>query len=324
MIPITLLPNVPDQSALPAAERLRQETAATRISFTWLGVRKTLTNEQTAKAADGFDAEARYLSATKKLLDTQHPRFKTVTALRGRILAYWKGLTLPYPEPGLRLIRQHSIPVFDRQLQAFQAELADVVAALNAHYAELRFAAQLRLGQLFSAADYPASLKGEFAISWEFPSLEPPDYLRQLSPQLYAQECQRARARFDEAIDLAEQMFLDELSRLVSHLAERLSGADDGKPKVFRDSAVENLTDFFERFQTLNIRSNADLEALVARAQAVISGVAPQALRDNATQRRNVAAQMTGVQAALEGLFVDRPRRSIVRPVTPREAGCSS
>ena len=68
--------------------------------------------------------------------------------------------------------------------------------------------------------------------------MEPPDYLRQLSPELYQQECRRVQSRFDEAVQLAEQAFLDELVRLVEHITERLSGADDGKPRGFRDSAV--------------------------------------------------------------------------------------
>ena len=48
---------------------------------------------------------------------------------------------------------------------------------------------------------------------------------------------------------LAEETFTAELAKLVSHLTERLSGQDDGKPKVFRDSMIENLTEFFGRFR---------------------------------------------------------------------------
>ncbi len=68
--------------------------------------RKTLTPEQKSQAADTFGAEGEFLSAGKKLLDTRHPAFKAVTAVRGRMLSFWKGITLPYPEPGIRLIRQ--------------------------------------------------------------------------------------------------------------------------------------------------------------------------------------------------------------------------
>ncbi len=155
------------------------------------------------------------------------------------------------------------------------------------------------------------SLRGLFAASWDFPSVEPPAYLQQLSPQLYEQECQRVQARFDEAVQLAEQAFTDELAKLVSHLTERLSGQEDGKPKVFRDSAIENLTEFFERFRHLNVRSNEQLDGLVAQAQRTIRGVEPQQLRDNTSLRQQVATQLAGVQATLDGMLVDRPRRRI-------------
>ncbi len=138
-------------------------------------------------------------------------------------------------------------------------------------------------------------------------------YLRQLSPGLYQQEAARVSARFDEAVQLAEQAFTEELSKLVSHLTERLGGNDDGKPKVFRDSAIENLREFFERFRHLNVRSCAELDQLVLQAQNVVSGIEPQQLRDNQPLRQQVATQLSGVQSVLDGLLVDRPRRNILR-----------
>src|SRR3954462_14657770 len=115
----------------PPGQRLRLETAAVRVSFTWLGVRKTLTPEQKAEAAESFGAEGQYLSVAKKLLDTRHPAYRAVTAIRGRIVSYWRGVSLPYPEPGLRLIRQDRVESFDRQMKELQRELADAVADLD-------------------------------------------------------------------------------------------------------------------------------------------------------------------------------------------------
>jgi len=174
-------------------------------------------------------------------------------------------------------------------------------------------AARQRLGDLFDASDYPTTLVGMFAIEHDFPSVEPPSYLRQLSPELYEQECQRVQSRFDEAVQLAEQAFMEELARLVDHLTDRLSGSDDGKPKVFRDSAVTNMTEFFERFRSLNVRSNEQLDDLVANAQRVVRGVDPQQLRDNQSLRQTISTQMVAVQAGLDQLLVDRPRRNIQR-----------
>src|SRR5204863_616139 len=182
-----------------------------------------------------------------------------------------------------------------------QAELAEAVAQLSQRYQELKTAARQRLGRLFNAADYPESLVDLFELSFDFPSVEPPDYLKQLSPQLYEQEAQRASARFQEAVELAEQVFLDEFANVVSHLTERLSGQEDGKPKVFRDTAVENLWEFFNRFRRLNIRSNEQLDALVEHAQNLLRGVEPQTLRTDQPLRPQVTAQLAGVAAVLDG-----------------------
>ena len=300
------------------AQYLRGITAAVRVAFTWFGTRKSLSPEQKAEAADAFGAEGNYLSAAKKLLDTKHPAFKAVTSVRGRILSYWKGNSLPFPEPGLRLIRQDDVNTFQMQMTTLKADLGAAIRNLDTHFAELRNAAKERLGRLFNAADYPDSLIGLFDVAWDFPSVEPPAYLQRLSPELYRQESERVAARFDEAVGLAEEAFLAELDRLVSHLTERLSGLEDGKPKVFRDSAVENLTEFFDRFRRLNIRSNDQLDELVSQVQKAVRGVEPQALRSDQPLRQRVATHLAGVQSVVDGLLVDRPRRNILRRPAPR------
>ncbi len=316
---MSTLTNTPPVRAEDATHRLRSSFTAVRLSFTWLGVRKALSAEQTARAADVFDAAGQYLSAGKKLLDTKHPAFRTVTAVRGRILTAWRAASLPYPEPGLRLIRQDDVQPFCVQMTTLQAELADAVAALDEEYDALRQAARERLGSLYNAADYPATLCGLFGVEWDFPSVEPPEYLRQLSPRLFEQEQAKVSARFQEAVQLAETAFLDEFGRLVSHLCERLAGGDDGQPKVFRDSAVSNLSEFFERFRHLNVSSSADLDQLVERARQVVRGVEPKQLRDSQSLRQQVASQLAGVQSVLDGLLIDRPRRNLLRPTRTTE-----
>ena len=296
-----------------AADRLQTEMIAMRLSFTWLGTRKTLSPEQKAVAAESFGASGDYLSAGKKLLNTKHPKFRAVTAVRSRAIAYFQGMSLPYPEPGLRLIRQEDVETINVRMTAVRQELAESVQLLQRYYDELKSAARQRLGDLYDPTDYPSSLSGLFDVAWEFPSVEPPSYLRQLSPELYEEQCRRVQSRFDEAVQLAEQAFLEELSHLVSHLGERLTGQSDGTPKVFRDSAVENLTGFFERFRHLNVRSNRQLDELVDQAQLIVQGVRPQSLRDSRTLRQQVTTELSGVQSVLDGLLIDRPRRNILR-----------
>jgi hypothetical protein len=302
------------ESTTTPAQRLRTTMAACRVKFTWFGTQKTLTPEQRAAAAEPFDADSQLISAGKKLIDTKHTAYKAVTAIRTKIGDTWRGLTLPFPEPGVRLIRQEKVDEFATTMADFKVELDDAVANLDRHYDELKHAATERLGSLFNASDYPETLQGLFDVAVDFPSIEPPDYLMQLSPGLYQQEQERVRVRFEEAVRLAEQGFLEEFARLVDHITDRISSSnDDGTPKVFRDSAVGNLSEFFSRFRDLNVRSNAQLDELVERAQQAVRGVGAQDLRDSQGLRQRVATQLTQVQSALDGLLIDRPRRRILR-----------
>ena len=296
------------------ADRLRTTMAACRVAFTWWGIQRALTAEQKAQAAQAFDAEGQFLSAGKRLLDTKHTAFRAVTAIRSKITDYWKGLSLPFPEPGVRLIRLDGVESFDRQMADYKAELDDAVANLDRHFDELKRAAAHRLGSLFNTSDYPETLLGLFGVAWDYPAIDPPDYLVQLAPELYQREQERVRARFEEAVRLAEQAFLEDFARLVGHLTERITDTnEDGSPKVFRDSAVQNLDEFFERFRSLNVRSNQQLDDLVAQAQRAVRNVGAQDLRDSASLRSDVATQLSRVQASLDAMLVDRPRRRILR-----------
>ena len=301
------------------ADQLRGDFIAMKLAFKWFGVRRTLSDVQKQLAAESFGAETSYLSAGKKLIDTTHPAFRTVNQVRTRAIQYWKGRSMPYPEPGLRLIRNHDVDVLNGQMSEFRSELLEAVIALDREFGQLKASARTRLGSLYLDSDYPDDISSLFDISWEFTNVEPHISLRQLSPEVYEQECERVRVRFEEAVQLAEQAFTEELSRLVSHLSERLSGVGDGQPKIFRDSAIENLGEFFDRFRMFNIHSNSQLDELVNRATSIVRGVVPNDLRNNATLRQQVATQLVGVQSILDGMMVDRPRRRILRATDGQE-----
>ena len=82
---MSTLTEEPTTSSAPV-ERMRTTMAAVRLSISWFGTRKTLSVAQKNQAADTFGAEGKFLSAGKKLLDTRHPAFKAVTAVRTRIV----------------------------------------------------------------------------------------------------------------------------------------------------------------------------------------------------------------------------------------------
>lgn len=318
--PTEALPDLdPEELALQAeedalfAKRLRAQTAAVRLMHSRLGVRRALSRQQVNQAAETFHADGDLLSASRRIIDTSDEAYRAVTGTISRARAYWRTMTVPFPIKGIRLIRKDLVPQFQQAMERMEAELQEAVQVLSAKYAELRTAAEGRLGELFNPADYPASIGEQFALKWDYPSVEPPNYLKEFSPELYEAECRRVQQRFESALALAEDAFAAELQGLVSHLVDKLadSAEADGKPKVFRNSAVSNLTEFFARFQQMNVRGNSELTALVAKAEKAMAGVDPNDLRKDGSLKESIAAKMAEVKQALDTMVQDAPTRLI-------------
>ncbi len=308
-----LQPISDSQSMTDSVNQVRSDFAACRVKFRWFGTTKTLTTEQKSRAAESFGAQGKAISAAKRLIDTRNENYRALTSLKTSIVSYWKESSLAFPEPGIRLIRQDRIEQFDTRLQQYRNELAEGVVKLDDCFAELTEAARQRLGSLYNHSDYPVSLREEFAVEWDFPNVNAPEYLRRLNPEVYQQQARLVAERFEQTVAMAEEAFIQELDQLVSHLVERLSGDEDGKQKVFRNSSLTNLTSFFGRFRELNVRSNQQLDQLVDRCEQLVSGVAPQSLRDNDSLRSSLCGRLSGLQSSLDQLMVERPRRNILR-----------
>src|SRR6476661_3338066 len=113
----------PDTQSTTPAQWLRQIAAAVRVSFTWWGVHRSLTDQQKEEVGLACSADTRLLTAGKKLIDTRNETYRKLTSLRSRIANYWRGLTLPYVEPGMRLIRQEDIDGFVHVMEGYRDEL---------------------------------------------------------------------------------------------------------------------------------------------------------------------------------------------------------
>jgi hypothetical protein len=228
-------------------------------------------------------------------------------------------MSLPFPEPGVRILRRDQVEAFLALLTDYRVELADAVAEFDRHYADLRASAARQLGDLYNPNDDPPSLAGLFDVRWDFPNIEPPGYLLALSPRSIAKSSGASASASTRPCGWPRRPSSPS-SPAWCHLTERLGTEANVTPRVFRDSAVGNLTEFFERFRQLDVRSHEQLDALVTEAQRIVRDIGPQDLRDQRALRRHVAERLGRVRDELETLVVDRPRRRVLRgpsPATP-------
>ena len=117
-----------------AAQRLRTTMAAVKLAFTWLGVRKTLAPEQRTTAARAFHADRELLSASKLILNAKNPAYRAVAAVRSEASGYWRTVTLPFPEAGIRLLPQNSLGMFASTMQTYRERLQEAARELAGQY----------------------------------------------------------------------------------------------------------------------------------------------------------------------------------------------
>lgn len=294
------------------ASELRQTMGAVKLSFSWLGTQRKLSDAQTKQAADTFHAATDLVTASKRLIDTKNTTYRVLTTLKSQASAYWRSMTLPYPQEGVRLIKQADIGAFEARMREYKEQLVVAAANLQLEYEALKVAAREKLGDLYNPNDYPPSLEGVFDLRWEYPPVDPPNYLMTFNPELYQQEQQRVQHRFETAVVMAENAFAEQLQDMIAHLIERLTDEPDGTKKTFKASAIENFKEFYDNFRSMNVRSNAQLDNLIQRATDIVSGVDVKDLRKNTNLRQNLTQQMGEVKTALDNLITNAPRRRVL------------
>lgn len=300
--------------------KLRKDTAGVSLAITRFGVRRGLTSDQVEKAAQPFGAEARFLKGSKKILDTSKEAFREVSKILGRARRYWLTMTVDFPTPGVRLIRQSLVESFDQEMKSLTEELEEAKVELEKVYGQMRYDAKQALGALFNMDDYPSSISDQFDLQWGFPNVEPDERLKSLNPKLYGEEQQKVQKKFEEAVRLAEESFATEFQKMVSHLTEVLQPGPDGEKKQIRKSAVGNLKEFISRFQTLNISGNEELNRLVSDAESLIDGVDLKELRKEPGIQANIGQGMATLQQTLDAMVQAVPARQIYLEDEPEAA----
>jgi len=171
--------------------------------------------------------------------------------------------------------------------------------------------ARVRLGPLFDPTDYPAAfrVRRSFKVAHSYLSLDTPGQLAEISPEIFQREREKAEARIATILEEVEGALAATMQDLVSHMLDRLNPGADGKPKIFRNSLVENFSEFLATFTARNASGNTDLEGIANRCRSILAGVDADALRSVPVARAAVVAGMAEVKAALDTMIAARPSR---------------
>jgi hypothetical protein len=168
------------------------------------------------------------------------------------------------------------------------------------------------LGPLFEPADYATiaeDWKEAFSLDSQWLALGIPD---DLPPALKAKTAEKFERQMVEAAEECKDALRCSLGNFLDNLVERLTPGEDGKPKVFRDTLIENVRQFCQVFDARNFLNDTELSDLVSKCKAVLQdpNATPEKIRQYSSVRENTAKQFQAIQAELGAMIETRKARA--------------
>lgn len=256
---------------------------------------RKLDRKQTEGVLTHANAKSKAAARVNKNLLAGRPELDEIQAIVGAARTYVYDSTLPWSDNGQRLLAVTRFLEFSAQMEVFRAQFVEKVEAFCTLYPTLITAQAMALGDMFDRSEYPltTTIRSKFAFGVEFADVPRANDLRvDVSDQVMVELQERVRKSTEaRAAKVAADMrtrLAEHLERMTDRLTTDLHDNPELKPRRFNESLVTSalsLCDLVKDYETFgDHRTRLAGEAL----SKVLTGVSPQALRDDPTKREDV------------------------------------
>ena|SRR5437588_2257241 len=203
-------------------------------------------------------------------------------------------MTLPWDDNGYRVLPAAAYMEHTEKMRELANQFTPAVESLVEQFEQLVSEAEVRLGGLFRADDYPTSRELRSKFSFETRVMPLPD-AGDFRVALGDEEKERIKREITAAVEASLQVASRELwQRLyeaVKHMADRLGAykvTEEGVEHPFRDSVVINLVKLVDFLPKLNVTRDPELEHMTEQVRASLL-VDPKQLRESESVRAETA-----------------------------------
>ena len=246
-------------------------------------------------------AAAGVANVNKKLLaDSNNLRAiqQHVTATR----AAHAHMTMPWSNSGLRLLPTAQYFKYQQTMTDMQNEFERLITNFLDSYNDEVIDVQMKLGDLFSRDDYPTTgdLERKFAFSINYmPLPDAGDFRIDIGNEALAEVKQQYSEFYTKQYSTAMNDVWTRLHKALTSMSDRLDYSSKEDKKVFRDTLVSNVTDMIELLRVCNVTNSTQMSAMADSLEEAMSGVTPDALREDDYFRAETKA---AVDAAIKSL----------------------
>ena len=246
-------------------------------------------------------AAAGVANVNKKLLaDSDNLRAiqQHVTATRSA----HANMTMPWSNSGLRLLPTAQYFKYQQTMTDMQNEFERLITNFLDSYNDEVIDVQMKLGDLFSRDDYPTTgdLERKFGFSINYmPLPDAGDFRIDIGNEALAEVKQQYSEFYAKQYSTAMNDVWTRLHKALTSMSDRLDYSSKEDKKVFRDTLVSNVTDMIELLRVCNVTNSSQMSAMADSLEEAMSGVTPDALREDDYFRAETKA---AVDAAIKSL----------------------
>jgi hypothetical protein len=299
--PAATLDNTIDMTSLVAS------TMFLRVRFSTLG------NSQKIDGAASIlntDANTEKLKLSATLLES--PQLVAIRQADTALRKWLKMHCLPSFDTGFMIVPNKLFKQTRAKLNEFKDEIRPaLVKNFLTAYPELVKESKKELGSLSDRANYPTLEEAAeaFDFKWNAVTFDVPGKLKKLDPEAYAEELDKAEAQIKEAAVEVTAVMRQACFQLVNHLKERLAPGKDGKAKILKESAINNLKEFLNTFELRNVTNDTGLATEVSKIKSLLNGTDAVSLRTNEEFRAKILKGMENVSGTLGKMVEDKAGR---------------
>lgn len=251
-------------------------------------------------AAHGADAKA---ARVNKNLLPAGDALEAVHAKTHEVQRFFYKHTLPWAQEGQRILPSMQYIEFARELGKMMDDWKATVDTFIAKYPSMRNEAQMRLGTLFKAEDYPMAfeVRAKFKIDAVFLPVPQASDWRVDVGDLERERLEKdVTERVQAAVGKAMGDAWGRLHDVISKAHERLAQPD----AIFRNSLVENAVELCGLLTKLNLTEDPHLEEIRRDLEGSLCQFQPDTLREDKAVRQDVADEMKAIMDKMSAFYV--------------------
>ena len=216
-------------------------------------------------------------------------------------------MTMPWSNSGLRLLPTAQYFKYQQTMTDMQNEFERLITEFINTYNDEVVNVQIKLGDLFSREDYPTTdeLKRKFGFSINYmPLPDAGDFRIDIGNEALAEVKQQYSEFYAKQYSTAMNDVWTRLHKALTSMSDRLDYSSKEDKKVFRDTLVSNVTDMIELLRVCNVTNSTQMSAMADSLEEAMSGVTPDALREDDYFRAETKAAVDDAIKALPSLDI--------------------